>query len=80
MSILKDYWWVLLIGFGFGSWAVAQEIGQKTLEQRTVTIAEGVEQLQEIHITEDAVEKGKEEAIAELCEDGRLTGDICDED
>ena len=80
MSLLKDYWWVLLIGFTIGSAVVAQQIEQKTLKTRTVTIAEGVEQLQKIHIEEDAEERGKQQAIEELCDDGRLTGDICDED
>lgn len=83
MNILKDYWWILLIGFSLGSWAVAQEISQQTLEQRTETIAHATEVLQKIHIEQAAEEKGKEagkeEAIEELCADGRLTGDICDE-
>lgn len=85
MSILKDYWWVLLIGFGFGGWATAQEMEQRTLKAQTSTIAAGVIQLQKRHTNEDAEEKGREEALREqeienrrLCDSGAITGNFCD--
>ena len=79
VNLPRAWWAVLLFGFGLGGWAFAQEIGQKTLEQRTATIAEGVEQLQAIHIAEDAEEQARRELIEELCDEGRLSGDDCNE-
>jgi hypothetical protein len=87
MKLLKDYWWIAMIFFSAGGWAIAQDIGQKTLEEQTSVIAAGVVQNQEIitlnaerHAAEDAKEEGKDEYRRELCADGRLTGNECDKD
>ncbi len=76
MSILKDYWWILLIGVGVGGWVAVAEDGHTDKEKRITRI----EQYVEVEIQKQEDEKAVDEYRKELCDDGRLTGDICDEE
>lgn len=75
MDTLKTYWWVLLIGFGIGGWAVASDIGQRTLEQQMKTVADATVVLQQRHLADDA----KEELRKKYCKAGKLPEEECED-
>lgn len=84
MNGILKYWPILLpiavglIALGGMQYQVnAQADSHDILGERVATIAEGIEQLQDIHLEEDAEERGKIKARREFCREGKLPDSEC---
>jgi hypothetical protein len=76
MKPYLPYLGIALLLVSIGGWVALAEDGHVDKEERIIRIEKYVEV--EIQKLED--EEAIEEYTRELCDDGRLTGDICDED